>query len=146
MEANKELFDRIIEKQLDILRKHGAEFIVKKNNGDIIQHGDSLKLHVEPPPQELKKKRTLTAPFGTYKAIYGDIAACILPGDEYTFEVPEGIDTESCRAAFCGWASKNWGSGSYETFADYDAKAFTVKRKQLDFAATVQSLHDQHGR
>lgn len=146
--VNVELFDRIIEKQLDILRRHGAEFIVKKNNGDIIQHGDSLKLHVEPPPQEPKKKKTYTrkvAP-GAHKAVFGDIMECMMPGDEYTFDVPEELEVEGCRAAACGYASHNWGNKTYTTSVNNAARQFTVRRNAAplpSFSEAVQRLHDE---
>lgn len=148
---NVELFDRIIEKTLDALRKHGAEFIVKKNNGDIITHGDSLKLHVDepPPPAPVKKPRVFSVKMGTYKVIYSDVMDCMEPGDSYTFDVPEDLDAESVRGAACGYATRKWGHKSYTTNINPAAKQFTVRRFHTkyvpdDFSKTVQQLHDTY--
>lgn len=153
MEAtqNTELFDRIIEKQLELLKKHGAEFIVKKNNGDIITHGDSLKLYVEPPVQEpVKKPRVFKVKMGEYLEVYKDVIECMQPGDSYTFDVPEKFEVESVRGAACGFATRLWGRRTYTTRVNPAARQFTLERyptvvnsDEVCFTKLVQEMHDR---
>lgn len=49
-------------------------------------------------------------------------------GDEYTFDVPEGLDVESVRSAACGWASKTWGGNTYSSKVDFAKRTFTIVR------------------
>lgn len=139
MEANNELFNRIIDKAIDTLKKHGAEFIVKKHGGELVQYG-SLKLHEELPPKPAKRTRKQVVAPGAYKAIYRDIAECIMPGDEYTFEVPEGdnLSVEGCRGAFCAWATEAWGKRSYTTVVDEANRTFSVQRRLVLGNAVVE--------
>lgn len=104
------LFDRIIDKLAVQLRQHGAEFIIKKHNGELLEEGD-------PRPPE-KKKRTYTVPKGYYLRMYKDVVDCMIPGDEYDFTVEEGVDIEGFRSSVCGYCTETWGRQAYTTRID----------------------------
>jgi hypothetical protein len=97
----------ILNKALAMLRATGSKYAVIDCDGN--KYGE-LEI-VEP---KARKKHVRSGIH--FKPMFIDKISKVVPGEEiHVFTPPEGIPIENYRSAMCGYASQNWGNGTYST-------------------------------
>ena len=79
----------------------------------ICQDGQVLTNIVE--EQRNRRPRVQTVPMGTYIKIYEPILKDMESGDFRVIQIPNDFNAEFFRASACGYMSKRWGPGQFNT-------------------------------
>jgi len=102
--------DKAFNQAVNVLKALKAEFIIKKQNGEVITHGELVLAE-----KKVRKSNTHQYPRGTYVQIVSRQGLLDLGVGEVAVIDPEKLTKESVRSTTINMATKKWGAGSVTT-------------------------------
>ena len=102
--------DKAFNQAVNILKALKAEFVIKKEDGEVINHGELVLAE-----KKQRKHNPRQYPRGTYKDHVGRQGLLDLEIGEVAVVDPEGLTKESVRSTTINMATKKWGAGSVTT-------------------------------
>lgn len=95
---------------VNILRALKAEFIIKKEDGELVSHGELTLAE-----KKVRKHKARQHPRGTYTDMVNKQGLLDLGIGEVAVIDPKELTTESVRSTTINLATKRWGAGSITT-------------------------------
>ena len=102
--------DKAFTQAVNILKALKAEFVIKKEDGEVINHGELVLAE-----KKQRKHNTRQHPRGTYTDHVSRQGVLDLEVGEVAIVDPEGLTKESVRSTTINMATKKWGAGSVTT-------------------------------
>lgn len=102
--------DKAFNQAVNILKALKAEFIIKKQNGEVITHGELVLAE-----KKARKSGTHQYPRGTYTDHVSRQGLLDLGVGEVAVIDPEKLTKESVRSTSINMATKKWGARSVTT-------------------------------
>ena len=102
--------DKAFNQAVNILKALKAEFIIKKEDGEVITHGELVLAE-----KKQRKHNARQYPRGTYTDHVGRQGVLDLNVGDVAIVDPEGLTKESVRSTTINMATKKWGAGSVTT-------------------------------
>jgi hypothetical protein len=102
--------DKAFNQAVNVLKALKAEFVIKKEDGEIINHGELVLAE-----KKVRKSSVHQYPRGTYTDHVNRQGVLNLEVGEVAVIDPEGLTKESVRSTTINMATKKWGAGSVTT-------------------------------
>lgn len=95
---------------VNILKALKAEFVIKKEDGEVVTHGELVLAE-----KKVRKHNTRQHPRGTYTDHVNRQGVLDLAVGDVAIVDTEGLTKESVRSTTINMATKKWGAGSVTT-------------------------------
>lgn len=102
--------DKAFNQAVNTLKALKAEFVIKKEDGEVITHGELVLAE-----KKQRKHNARQHPRGTYTDHVGRQGVLDLNVGDVAIVDPEGLTKESVRSTTINMATKKWGAGSVTT-------------------------------
>jgi hypothetical protein len=102
--------DKAFNQAVNILRALKTEFIIKKEDGELLIHGELALAE-----NKVRKYKARQHPRGTYTDMVGRQGVLDLKVGDVAIVDPKGLTKESVRSTTINMATKKWGAKSVTT-------------------------------
>ena len=102
--------DKAFNQAVNVLKALKAEFVIKKEDGEVITHGELVLAE-----KKVRKSSTHQYPRGTYTDHVSRQGVLDLNVGDVAIVDPENLTRESVRSTTINMATKKWGAGSVTT-------------------------------